>query len=484
MSTSTPFASISWSSAVRLSLLAATVGAVACLWWAWCHFPQLAWNDVRLAPAFALRHGINPYPPEGGGPLSTWIYGPVGLVVNLPATFASTAKAALQSASLINFLVVLGPLAIAFFGSRELRARGISTCGLALALGVLLVPSSNLVLQVADHAAIAFGLLSCWRLTRLPMPNHRQLATAGVLCALAIWSKQITVFLFVGQFAYLIVAQNRRIAFIYAGWTAAWCALGVVVAASAFGFDNLWFNLVTIPASLPWADIPARLSNRPWHLLAQIALPASGLLLLWRFKHWPQSTHESGRFFQLTATVFCAMLPVGMVAYCKIGGDTNLLHSWSYLMPGLVLRWLSGHSGLSAAPRHLLVGTACALVLHWPRLTSLPVQPHVGHLAMANQITAAFPDTVWFPQNPVITFYACGRLWHSEDGIVTRHLAGRGLRGSDFQQHLPPHLKAVTYPVFTKTHAVMSLLPEFSRNTELPYWTLLTLPDPVVPPGE
>jgi hypothetical protein len=317
-------------------------------------------------------------------------------------------------------------------------------------------------------------LLSCWHLTRSPSPDHSQLVIAAFLCALAVWSKQITVFLFVGQLVYLMLARNRRIPFIFAAWSVSFCGLGAMASAASFGFGNIWFNMVTIPSSLPWADIPARLANRPWPLVAQVALPGLALFLLWRCKRWPQATRESGRFFHLTAAVYCAMLPVGLVAYCKIGGDTNLLHSWSYLMPGLLLAWLSGSSGMSATPRHLLIVTAAALALHWPRLTTLPVQPHTSHLTMARQITTAFPETVWFPQNPVITFFSSGRLWHSEDGIVTRHLAGFTLRGSELQGHLPPHLKAVCYPVFTKTHAVMPLLPEFSRNTELPYWTLLT----------
>lgn len=460
------------------------MGAVACVWWAWCHFPQLAWNDVRLAPAFALRHGINPYPPVGGGPLSTWIYGPVGLLVNLPATFAPTATGALQLASLINFLLVIGPLALVFFGSPELRARGLLTCGLALALGTLLVPANNLVLQVADHASIAFGLLSCWCLTRGARLQHRDFATAAALCALTIWSKQTAVFLFAGQFIYLLFAQGRGTALVYTGWVVGFNVLSAAAATVAFGFDNLWLNLVAIPARLPWADIPARLAMRPLALIAQVVLPSLGLLLLWRTNRWPQATTASGRFFQVTAAVYCAMLPVGLVAYGKIGGDTNLLHSWSYLMPGVLLVWLAGGHALSATSRQLPVVTVCVLALHWPRLISLPAQPHTRHLEMAGRITAAFPDAVWFPQNPVITFYAGGRLWHTEDGIVTRQLAGCGLRGPDFRPHLPPRLKAVVYPVFTKIHAVMPLLPEFNRTTELPYWILLTPSEPANRPGE
>ncbi|HEX2862214.1 MAG TPA: hypothetical protein VHN79_11265 [Lacunisphaera sp.] len=477
-------APLPWNAAVWLALAAAAGGAVACLWWAWCHFPQLAWNDARLAPAFALRHGINPYPPEGGGPLSTWIYGPVGLLLNLPATFAATAARALHAASLLNFGVVLAPLLVVFFGSAELRARGLPLCSLAFALGVLLVPAPNLVLQVADHAAIAFGLLSCWTLARPAAPRARDLGLAALLCALAIGSKQIAVFAAAGQGIFLLLAHGRRTALAYAGGLAACVLLGGTIMIAAFGRDALWLNLVAIPAKLPWADIPARLAMRPLALLAQVVLPLLGLLLLWRTGRWPHRGSVSGRFFQLTALVFGAMLPIGLAGYGKIGGDTNLLHSANYLMPAALLAWLVGGHQVVATARSLLVVTACALVLHWPRLTSLPVRPHTQHLAMAAQITAAFPQAVWFPQNPVITFYADGRLWHSEDGIVTRHLAGRGLRGPEFRPHLPPRLKAVAYPVFNKTHATMSLLPEFSRTTELPYWTLLTAPDPVTPRRE
>src|SRR3954464_13817244 len=96
-------------------------GALLCLWRAWCEFPIYSWNEVRLAPAFALRYGINPYPPIDGGPLSTWIYGPVGILINLPATYATTVANALHVASLINFLVVCLPLAIIFLASTELR---------------------------------------------------------------------------------------------------------------------------------------------------------------------------------------------------------------------------------------------------------------------------------------------------------------------------------------------------------------------------
>src|SRR4051812_13567734 len=86
--------------------------AAAFLWSTWCLFPTPDWNEVRLAPAFALRHGLVVYPPSGGGPLSTWIYGPLPLVLNLPATFASSATGALEIAGAINALTLLAPLVL------------------------------------------------------------------------------------------------------------------------------------------------------------------------------------------------------------------------------------------------------------------------------------------------------------------------------------------------------------------------------------
>ena len=94
------------------ALVATTLGMIGYLWGAWCEFPFHPWNDVRLAPAFAVRHGINPYPLLEGGPLFTWIYGPVGILVNLPATWATTALGAIQTASVLNALTVLAPLAM------------------------------------------------------------------------------------------------------------------------------------------------------------------------------------------------------------------------------------------------------------------------------------------------------------------------------------------------------------------------------------
>lgn len=460
---------------IFLALLGAAAASLLCLWVAWCEFPVYSWNEARLAPAFALRHGLNPYPPLGGGPLSTWIYGPVGILVNLPATFAASTADALHFASLINFAVLILPLAFIFLRAKDLRLGGPTVRWWALALAVLLIPRPNLVLQVADHAAIAFGLLSCWWLARDSQPTTAQLAIAAVFCVSAIWSKQIAVFLVAAQFAHLFLRAGRSAAVKYFLWLALFGLISAVLAVWAFGWENLWLNLVVIPGRLPWADdLAARLIMRPWALVAQIGLPSAGLIVLWIGKLWPKGETESGRFFQLTVLAYVAMLPVGMAAFLKIGGDTNLFHSWDYLLPGALLAWLAAEKLTLRSQLRMLGVTVLAIALRRTDVISFPSKPFTSHLDAATKLVTAYPHAVWFPRNPIITYYADGELWHSEDGVQTRFLADYGLREADFRRHLPRNLQAVAYPSVVEFPFAMPLLSEFNQSTKLPFWTLHT----------
>jgi len=75
------------------------------LWSCWCSFPSNPWNDIRVAPALALSRGISIYTPADAGPVSTWVYGPLPLLVLAPAGLASTAAGAIQVAGAIHILL-------------------------------------------------------------------------------------------------------------------------------------------------------------------------------------------------------------------------------------------------------------------------------------------------------------------------------------------------------------------------------------------
>jgi len=220
---------------------------------------------------------------------------------------------------------------------------------------------------------------------------------------------------------------------------------------------------------------------RPWAVLAQVVLPVAGLVALRLKALWPTRAVESGRFFHLSVLAYAAMLPMGLAAFLKIGGDINALHSWSYLLPGGLVAWFAADRISATAPARLLAVTAVALALHAADFISLPLRPLTEHFARAARLTANYPHAIWFPRNPLITFYADRTLWHSEDGVLTRNLAGFAPRESDFRRHLPPNLQAVAYPEAENISLAAALLPEFSRTTLLPHWILLTRPPPASP---
>ncbi|MEO7700412.1 MAG: hypothetical protein ABIZ04_14405 [Opitutus sp.] len=462
-------------SSIAVCLIALMLGAAACLWIAWCEYPVYAWNEVRLIPAFAFRDGINVYPNIGEGPVFTWIYGPVGFLVNLPATFASTPLRAVRIAGCINGLVVLGPLALIFLTATELRRRSPVTLPLALSLAVMLIPWPNLILQVADHTAIACGLISLWILAKRPTPKSADLALVAGLAVLAVWSKQIAVFLAAAEFSFLFLRGQRGAAWRYFGLFAFFNLIALAVFASLFGFANLWLNLVEIPARLGWADFISRLEFRRNSLVGQVLVPLVAIGLFLKLKGWPKRETESGRFLQLGILAFLAMLPVGLFAFFKVGGDINLLHSWDYLMPAALLYGLATEATPPKRVGLALAATVIALVVR-SDISHYPKRPFVEHFAVATALTSQYPHKVWFPQNPIITYFADRKIWHSEDGVSTRFLAGYGIKEAELQRNIPPQLQALAYPSVNTFPFSLPLFADFNQKNTIPYWVFYTRP--------
>src|SRR4051812_28415970 len=96
----------------RLTLTLVAISVIAVLFRCWtslCFFPLPEWNNVRLAPTFMIFHGGTPYPGTDETPLTTWIYGPVTLLLNGPAALGGSPAAALMIAALITLLAAVLP---------------------------------------------------------------------------------------------------------------------------------------------------------------------------------------------------------------------------------------------------------------------------------------------------------------------------------------------------------------------------------------
>ncbi len=90
-------------------------------------------------------------------------------------------------------------------------------------------------------------------------------------------------------------------------------------------------------------------------------------------------------------------------------------------MPAFLLVWLARPPADSpGTPASLVLIVIASLGLRIGDLHALPPRPWTNHLTAAAHLGGGQGGGFWFPQNSVLSFYATGRLWHSEDGLVTR----------------------------------------------------------------
>ena len=172
-----------------VSVLGAAVAAVALwVWVCWCIFPVSVWNDVRLAPAFALARGLPLYPAEDSGAVGTWIYGPLPLLLLWPATLAASAAHALLIAGAINLLMTIAVIAIVCAAWPAPTESGLTLSDrlLAAALAIALWPRASLQYLQADNVTVALGLIGNLLLVRSRAPVWRWgaavFAVAGMAC--------------------------------------------------------------------------------------------------------------------------------------------------------------------------------------------------------------------------------------------------------------------------------------------------------------
>lgn len=415
-------------------------GAVAWfLWHCWCVFPQHSWNELRLQPAFLFAQGIPVYAEEQGGPLTTWIYGPLPFLFLLPATIMSSAGDALLCAGTINLGIIVSSVGV--FCLKMPTPVPVSLVQRLGAWGACLAcwPRNSFQYLQADNFAIAFTLLSALVLIRNPAQSSARWLAAACGIA-AIGCKQTALEGAAAQVVWLAITLGRREAFKQFGRLAVIGGLFGLLAILAFGFHRLWFNLLELPGQLPWdVDFIERLSLLAPALFAHFA--AGGLVLLLSPRH-PARPSEPALLLLL-----CWLLawPTGLASALKLGGSWNSLHSGLYLLPALwIYLFQRARSGSQFSISSL--ATACAaLAIAGTRIgltAELATKPLTVHLQHASFIAREFPGQVWFPWNPIVAYYDEHRFDHTEDGLVIRQLAWPTLSEQQLLSHLPPRWHA------------------------------------------
>jgi hypothetical protein len=236
-------------------------------------------------------------------------------------------------------------------------------------------------------------------------------------------------------------ASGFKAASRYAGTCAVFgVGLGIVFV-SHFGFAPLWLNLVQIPERLPFTgEIWDRTRDFWMHLSGYVLLPALATIIAGR-AIWRRNSP-----WLLPGLTWLCLLPTALIATYKIGGATNSLNGVLYLLPLSAVAFVVGLRVLPWTRGCLALVTLTILTQQLRFAPLLPLRPVVTQLIEAEQLAKKFPDQIYFPWHPLVTYFSDHRFYHAEDGLYTRHVAAIDVDNSTARKNLPAQWSITAVP--------------------------------------
>jgi hypothetical protein len=425
---------------VTAALLAlAALGLLGLLWQAMCTVPGVTWNAPRLAPSFALAHGLPFYALRPSGAQLGWVYGPIFPLWYWPITACSNLTTALMIAGLWNFVSLLAPIYLVLRVVLEKHAR--LAAMMTLVGGALLV--ANWVTQTTlfyvhvDALCIAWGLVAASALHRAVERGSRLAWHAAALAlVLAVWTKQLAIMLVPATIAWLWRERGRnevgrwlKLLVMHGGVT-------TLIFFAVFGPEELWFNLWFFPARNPshleWSVFGARVGQ----LLAGGWLWWLAAGLGWR---WARSRGTipggAASLVRLLAWIAVWEIPVGLSAAMKVGGGNNSFHALNYgLVAGLVAAsaWIAARTaGAGEARLRRQAWLACAVLAivgiaagyKFALRREAVWRPDRGQEEML-AYARRHPGKLYLPWNPLITIISDGKIYPFDDALLCLWRAG------------------------------------------------------------
>lgn len=446
-------------------------GLVLTLWSIAAAVPEMAWNSARLYPTHLIAAGISPYPTPNVGVTTGWIYGPIMPLLHLPATWASSLPWALVVSGIINQAALLVPAGGLVWVA--LRSSGMprveSLLGLIGFFGLfLIVPQTrNYLFWIhCDQVAIGMAIASCWSLARVLVGRSSSTLPAAALAAAAIWSKQVAVLLPVGQL--LVLAWSTRDARRVLRFALELLAAGLAFAAVFvvwFGFDALAFNLWTVPAGHGFKSASAFGEALGQFII--VAAPAT-VATWWAMRRLtPNQVFISGL---LRTLLVCGWLqaPLQLWSATKIGASQNSVHATVLLLlAGMISLWMVFQAFAWWQKPHWRLAAVAILVAAGANqaATKLPTVL-IPSKALFSDVSLAriYPGETYYPDNPLITFWAEKAVYHLEYGLVDQAAAGFPVGPENYREFTPSDLRVVLYSPQASVFICPQVYPDLQRD--------------------
>jgi hypothetical protein len=439
------------------------------------------WTSMRLAPAFALAHGIPLYSMPDKSPWVMVGYGPLYPAAYLPSVLAHHPRSAVAIATILAHFYVLAPagLILSLLGKRGTgdNARSVHWLFFLLlfALVTHLAPSLAYVTAGvhADGPASGFFLLACYAMLRAelaaPASQTRWLLGAGIAAGLSAACKINFAAVTIGLvlWAWRFFGWKRAALFLSASFFAGLTIYAM--AAARDGLSPVVLNL-TQPGKMPWFTMseiePLSLSGRSSHdfseklrtfltfsrdyLKVYGALALATILVTFVVAE-TSKTDRTARLVGFFVFLSLCLSPVSIASISKYGGDVNnralvsLPLSLAAIFALAILVQRSSRAGLGA----MVAALAAAIFI-----VALPLKERIQKvsaggrpiLVEAYSVIRADPGRWYYPYDPLAHFLAEGKFRPNMDVIYSYAESGFPVDRDAFRAALPENLRYLAIP--------------------------------------
>lgn len=442
------------------------------------------YNWTRIQRTFILAHGEKLYySPDGPAVLA--MYGPVSALVYWPAVWMHSLSSVMYTASFLNICVYLLPVLwiclVSNSGNGSGARYGFSAFLIFSFFAFIVSSLRDAAFNVhADAPALGFSALACAALYGAGSPRSQvRLALSAFFAVLAFWSKQVTAPLFLALPLYVGTRAGLRGFFQCLAWFAAFSLASGALLFKIFGFENLWFNLVTIPSRQLWNPPggPTAVLSAVYKLCHEsffAFLFAAAVIIPLRkdLRHRPWS---------LFLWVSAFMLPAVVLSKLKAGSSNNV---FCYVPYFSLLAAVLALADLNVRGRYgrftnlmLIVFLLMQTPLAFYKFFVVPARPNDAQTAF--DYVRKHPGRAYFPRLTVVHLLAEGRVYHESVALIDRKLAGLPVSDSQLRAFIPPHAALVAFPEASGDDRHWLDLPEFSvktRDPELPGFVVYERP--------
>lgn len=430
--------------------------------------PQDEWNDIRLARSFALVYGFKIY--NGChelGPVFGTIHPPISHIAYLWVALIRQPTLALVTGSAFSYALILGVLlwfhlqacSARSAEQRQMQVFAFLSCGLAV------IHTEGIAEAVgsihADAISIFFATLAVGTaLQAHPTGRGRWLGSA--LCAvLAVWSKQtmlpivfpLLVFAwFRGGFA----ALSRY--FLYLVLSGLGVSLGVI--ALFWPPQRLLFNILTLSSHKPFPAHVERYVYQGIQAARQdyqvFLIGAAAITIYLIFFNQSRNTGSTAGSISpapvLCFAVFCSLFPGSLAAEITINGAKNDMGACAFFLVLSLTACLSSQAYHKSGLR-IISQIVVTIVLLWnlhPLAIRKTPQAYRNLYSNPTQIAYSYmrlhPGTAYFPYNPLATLLAEGKVYHMDEQLYDREVAGYPVNEVQVRSGVPFNYEVLAVP--------------------------------------